>query len=95
MKEDCSTCRFWFGGPQGDPNHGLCRKRPPVVTESSCGVWPETYGHDWCGKWWISDDEQNRRDAEYKALNEKHRACWTSHGCALGLQSECPTEVPF
>lgn len=50
---NCGDCRFWLGGTEGDPTHGLCRRFPPVP----CGVgyasrtgWPETTADEWCGE---------------------------------------------
>lgn len=45
MDDNCKTCRFWLGAVQGDPNHGLCQRFPPTITQ-----WAETFGHDWCGE---------------------------------------------
>jgi len=44
----CSSCRFW--GPTGD-GLDLCRKSPPLGSESGMALWPVTTASDWCGEY--------------------------------------------
>lgn len=49
---NCSNCAFY--NPDGDPkpNHGLCRRRSPVIIdESFSGVFPVVMDTDYCGDW--------------------------------------------
>lgn len=56
MSDHCYQCRFWKdGGRDGDRvpcRDGQCRRRAPVVMDSSQNFgpcWPNTSGADWCG----------------------------------------------
>jgi len=59
----CRFCLYWHSRLPGrvqprDDSVGECRFNPPTVSPSISvqrsldkrGVWPETYGGDWCGQ---------------------------------------------
>ncbi len=59
----CRNCLYWHSRLPGrvepkDDTVGECRFNPPVFSPSDGarranekqGVWPETYGKDWCGQ---------------------------------------------
>lgn len=59
----CRYCLYWHSRLPGrvepkDDSVGECRFNPPAVGPSTAGqrasdkkgVWPETYGGDWCGQ---------------------------------------------
>jgi len=52
----CALCRFWEETrDDGNGILGDCRIEPPRLARTPHwrlqGVWPETYGQDWCGRW--------------------------------------------
>jgi hypothetical protein len=62
----CDRCRFWdTSAHQEEPDVAMrpCKRFPPLLVQTewadaqtnatgnpSGGVWPETFGHDWCGE---------------------------------------------
>lgn len=54
LDASCRSCRFWLGGVQGDPDHGLCRRYPPRIPPSGDpfeSQQPETGAGEFCDEW--------------------------------------------
>ena len=56
-KLDCGSCRWWHfqptegAEPESEQAVGYCRRFPPARRENGVGVWPITFGGDWCGEY--------------------------------------------
>ncbi len=47
----CKTCKAWDPEKE-EEGMGLCRAHAPTVTdEYPGGIWPTTYGNEWCLEW--------------------------------------------
>lgn len=54
MKKDCENCRWWSVQDPELVLFGDCRLNAPSImlgSNSPRGVWPVTYGSDFCGEW--------------------------------------------
>lgn len=68
-KRICQYCKWWrqnfeSGELPAENYAGECRVDSPVVIlaprRAAEAAWPETFGHDWCGKFEFRDDRAAR-----------------------------------
>ena len=65
MNDDfvCRVCMWWAEEKYMSSGKGQCRGNPPVVSPGFGSLWPETYGGDWCGKFFPG---QTKEEGEEK-----------------------------
>jgi hypothetical protein len=70
MADTCFSCKFWEGRKTKTPEDGrsFCRRHSPMIfkatqkqTPQFIRLWPEVWGYDWCGDYFLDIDFAQRK----------------------------------